>query len=193
MAEQLSLRGTLEGHTGWVTSIATPTEDNSMLLSASRDKTVMVWDIIGGPMEEDYAKARQDLRETRSNLHKANLELIQKNRQISELQKRAREGDAENKKLTKSIEPIRTTYNSTAKDLNALKKTAQEAGMQTNKELKDTVAELVVSERAAKRSRAEMESSVGDLRKGMTEATEKVAALEAKNKKLKAALEAATA
>ena len=33
-----------------------------MLLSASRDKTVMVWDIIGSPMEEDYAKARRSLR-----------------------------------------------------------------------------------------------------------------------------------
>ena len=62
MAEQLSLRGTLEGHTSWVTSIACPMEDNNMLLSASRDKTVMVWDIIGGPMEEDYAKARRSLR-----------------------------------------------------------------------------------------------------------------------------------
>jgi hypothetical protein len=142
---------------------------------------------------KDYDKARQDLRETRSDLHNAKLELIKKNRQLTELTKRAREGDAENRKLTKSVEQIRTTYNNTAKELTALKKTVEEAGTQTNKELKDTVAELVVSERAAKRSRAEMESTVGDLRKGMAEANEKVEALEAKNKKLKAALDAATA
>ncbi len=37
MAEQLVLRGTLEGHAGWVTSIATPIDPNSdTVLSASR-------------------------------------------------------------------------------------------------------------------------------------------------------------
>jgi hypothetical protein len=37
MAEQLSLRGTLEGHSGWVTSIATPLDVNSdIVLSSSR-------------------------------------------------------------------------------------------------------------------------------------------------------------
>ena len=37
MAETLSLRGTLEGHSGWVTSIATPIDPNSdMIVSASR-------------------------------------------------------------------------------------------------------------------------------------------------------------
>mmetsp|Transcript_29426 Transcript_29426/g.60170 ORF Transcript_29426/g.60170 Transcript_29426/m.60170 type:complete len:319 (+) Transcript_29426:33-989(+) len=60
MAEQLSLRGTLLGHTNWVTSIATPSEDNSMLLSASRDKTVMVWQIDGS--QEEYGVARKSLR-----------------------------------------------------------------------------------------------------------------------------------
>jgi guanine nucleotide-binding protein subunit beta-2-like 1 protein len=37
MSETLSLRGTLEGHAGWVTSIATPIDPNSdMIVSASR-------------------------------------------------------------------------------------------------------------------------------------------------------------
>ena len=157
--------------------------------------------------EERYEKERKENFETGQKLHKAEMELIGKKGQIrraeatiskheatiTKLQKRVREGDAENKKLTKSVEQIRTTYNSTAKELTALKKTVEEAGTQTNKELKDTVAELVVSEHAAKRSRAEMESTVGDLRKGMAEAKEKVEALEAKNKKLKSALEAAIA
>ena len=37
MAESLSLRGTLEGHAGWVTSITTPLDPNSdIILSSSR-------------------------------------------------------------------------------------------------------------------------------------------------------------
>merc|ERR1712193_504986 len=40
-----AMRGTLEGHTGWVTSIATTNENPDMILSASRDKTVMVWQL----------------------------------------------------------------------------------------------------------------------------------------------------
>merc|ERR1712096_4005 len=40
-----AMRGTLEGHTGWVTSIATTPAIPDMILSASRDKTVMVWQL----------------------------------------------------------------------------------------------------------------------------------------------------
>merc|ERR1712096_339665 len=40
-----AMRGTLEGHSGWVTSIATTNENADMILSASRDKTVMVWQL----------------------------------------------------------------------------------------------------------------------------------------------------
>eukprot|EP00884_Botryococcus_braunii_P010581 jgi/Botrbrau1/19524/Bobra.0035s0023.1 len=44
MAEQLSLRGTLEGHSGWVTSIATPLDPNAdLIISSSRDKSIIVW------------------------------------------------------------------------------------------------------------------------------------------------------
>merc|ERR1712000_212978 len=39
MAEQLMLKGTLEGHNGWATSLATSMENPNMLLSASRDET----------------------------------------------------------------------------------------------------------------------------------------------------------
>jgi len=46
MAETLTLRGTLEGHRGWVTSIAAPLDPASeTLLSSSRDKTVLVWQL----------------------------------------------------------------------------------------------------------------------------------------------------
>ncbi|KAJ1554887.1 Guanine nucleotide-binding protein subunit beta-2-like 1 [Nowakowskiella sp. JEL0078] len=39
----LVLRGVLEGHSGWVTALATTPEAPDMLLSASRDKTIIVW------------------------------------------------------------------------------------------------------------------------------------------------------
>ena len=42
MGEQLTLRGTLTGHGGWVTAIATTSEDPNMILSASRDKVRQV-------------------------------------------------------------------------------------------------------------------------------------------------------
>lgn len=43
MGEALTLRGQLVGHEGWVTAIATTAENPNMILSASRDKTLIVW------------------------------------------------------------------------------------------------------------------------------------------------------
>jgi len=43
MGENLTLRGQLSGHHGWVTAIATTPENPNMILSASRDKTVIIW------------------------------------------------------------------------------------------------------------------------------------------------------
>eukprot|EP00306_Pavlova_sp_CCMP459_P002597 CAMPEP_0185169254 /NCGR_PEP_ID=MMETSP1139-20130426/17026_1 /TAXON_ID=298111 /ORGANISM="Pavlova sp., Strain CCMP459" /LENGTH=411 /DNA_ID=CAMNT_0027734783 /DNA_START=8 /DNA_END=1244 /DNA_ORIENTATION=+ len=43
MNETLTLRGTLKGHSDWVTCIASTTEETGMLLSGSRDKSVIVW------------------------------------------------------------------------------------------------------------------------------------------------------
>jgi WD40 repeat protein len=40
-----------QGHKGWVTSIATHTDNPNLILSSSRDKTVLVWNVTGG---EDY-------------------------------------------------------------------------------------------------------------------------------------------
>jgi guanine nucleotide-binding protein subunit beta-2-like 1 protein len=45
MAEQLTLRGELKGHSNWVTSIATTDTNLDMVLSGSRDKSVIVWDL----------------------------------------------------------------------------------------------------------------------------------------------------
>ncbi|CAG2197523.1 RACK1 [Mytilus edulis] len=43
MAEQMTLRGTLQGHGGWVTQIATTPQYPDMVLSSSRDKTLIMW------------------------------------------------------------------------------------------------------------------------------------------------------
>jgi guanine nucleotide-binding protein subunit beta-2-like 1 protein len=41
--DHLVLRGELKGHNGWVTSIATTMQAPDMLLTASRDKSIIVW------------------------------------------------------------------------------------------------------------------------------------------------------
>jgi hypothetical protein len=67
--ETLTLRGTLKGHGDWVTSLATTPEDPTLLLSSSRDKSVVVWTLTpgggsgGGIGEKNaYGFARRALR-----------------------------------------------------------------------------------------------------------------------------------
>lgn len=60
MGEQLTLRGTLVGHSGWVTSIATTAENPDMILSSSRDKSVIVWTLTRE--EGNYGYPRRALR-----------------------------------------------------------------------------------------------------------------------------------
>jgi len=43
--DQMTLRGTLKGHNGWVTQIATTPQDPNQILSASRDKTLILWEL----------------------------------------------------------------------------------------------------------------------------------------------------
>jgi len=45
MADLVRLRGVLKGHSGWVTSIATTAENSDTVLSSSRDKSVLVWQL----------------------------------------------------------------------------------------------------------------------------------------------------
>jgi len=45
MGEALTLRGVLRGHEGWVTSIATIPENRDLLLSGSRDKSLILWNL----------------------------------------------------------------------------------------------------------------------------------------------------
>lgn len=64
ITETLSLRGTLKGHNGWITSLATTAEDPNLLLSSSRDKSVIVWQLTHSGSGEDmsYGYARRALR-----------------------------------------------------------------------------------------------------------------------------------
>ena len=41
--ESLTFRGTLKGHAGWVTAISTTLEAPDTVLSASRDKSIIIW------------------------------------------------------------------------------------------------------------------------------------------------------
>jgi len=56
-AISLSLRGILKGHAGWVTSLATHAENPNFLLSGSRDKSLMVWDLAAESEDETYIGA----------------------------------------------------------------------------------------------------------------------------------------
>ena len=62
MSETLALRGVLKGHGDWVTSLATTPEDPNLLLSSSRDKSVIVWHLTHSGEEEGYGYARRALR-----------------------------------------------------------------------------------------------------------------------------------
>ena len=44
-APEVTLRGVLKGHDGWVTAIATPPENSDVLISGSRDKSIIIWDL----------------------------------------------------------------------------------------------------------------------------------------------------
>jgi len=55
----LALRGTLKGHGGWVSCIATSAENPDLLLSGSRDKSIIIWNITKG--SEEYGLARKRL------------------------------------------------------------------------------------------------------------------------------------
>ncbi|CAJ0955893.1 unnamed protein product, partial [Mesorhabditis belari] len=51
--EQMKLQGTLEGHNGWVTQIATTTrDDRTTVISSSRDKTMIIWDVDSSSVNE---------------------------------------------------------------------------------------------------------------------------------------------
>jgi guanine nucleotide-binding protein subunit beta-2-like 1 protein len=59
MSEQLVLRGRLEGHSDFVTSIATSPENPNTLVSGSRDHKIMIWSLT--PEQETPGYARRSL------------------------------------------------------------------------------------------------------------------------------------
>jgi guanine nucleotide-binding protein subunit beta-2-like 1 protein len=44
------------GHNGWVTALATSSENPNMILSASRDKTIIVWNLTRDEVSYGYPK-----------------------------------------------------------------------------------------------------------------------------------------
>jgi len=56
--DRLTLKGELKGHGGWVTAIATTAEVPDMLLTASRDKSIIVWNLIRDEERYGFAKRR---------------------------------------------------------------------------------------------------------------------------------------
>merc|ERR1711998_211655 len=59
--DTMGFRGTLKGHAGWVTAIATSLENETMVVSASRDKTIIIWQLKRDD-EENYGFARRALK-----------------------------------------------------------------------------------------------------------------------------------
>lgn len=59
MGDQLTLRGELKGHNGWITSIATTMQQPDMLLTASRDRSIIMWNLTRD--EEQYGVAQRRL------------------------------------------------------------------------------------------------------------------------------------
>ena len=56
MADTLRFVGELAGHGGWVTAIATSSENPDMLLTASRDKKIIVWQLSRDDTNYGYPK-----------------------------------------------------------------------------------------------------------------------------------------
>jgi len=61
MTETLRHAGTLAGHKGWVTAIATSSENPDMILTASRDKTIIVWELTRGETDTAYGYPKKIL------------------------------------------------------------------------------------------------------------------------------------
>ncbi|XP_065920790.1 small ribosomal subunit protein RACK1-like [Dysidea avara] len=60
MTEQLKPKGILKGHSGWVTQIATTSANPDMILSASRDRSIIVWQLTRD--DANYGIAKKSLR-----------------------------------------------------------------------------------------------------------------------------------
>ncbi|CAN0928930.1 Guanine nucleotide-binding protein subunit beta-like protein [Linum grandiflorum] len=59
MSDGLVLRGTMHAHTDQMTAIATPIDNSDMIVSSSRDKSLIVWNLT--KEENTYGVARRRL------------------------------------------------------------------------------------------------------------------------------------
>jgi guanine nucleotide-binding protein subunit beta-2-like 1 protein len=66
MADIARLRGILKGHDGWVTGLATTSEAPNTLVSSSRDKTALVWNL---SREGDFVGQGQPRRALKAHSH----------------------------------------------------------------------------------------------------------------------------
>ena len=64
MSENLQLRGTLKGHNGWVTQITTNPKYPDMILSSSRDKSLIVWKLTRDSDDGAYGVPQKRLQVT---------------------------------------------------------------------------------------------------------------------------------
>ncbi len=55
-SESLVYKGSLAGHKGWITAIATSQENPDLLLTASRDRTIIVWQLSRDDSNYGYPK-----------------------------------------------------------------------------------------------------------------------------------------
>lgn len=62
-------KGDMRGHKGWVTSIATYPHDPNMLLTSSRDKTVMVWELCEPDNSQETPICGRPLRALKGHSH----------------------------------------------------------------------------------------------------------------------------
>ncbi|KAG5580720.1 hypothetical protein H5410_051347 [Solanum commersonii] len=56
--ESLILRGTMKSHTDWVTSIATPIDNSDMIVTSSKDKSIIVWSLTKDGAQYDISRRR---------------------------------------------------------------------------------------------------------------------------------------
>uniref|UniRef100_A0A914Q9W1 Small ribosomal subunit protein RACK1 n=1 Tax=Panagrolaimus davidi TaxID=227884 RepID=A0A914Q9W1_9BILA len=70
MGEVLKLVGVLKGHTGWVTSVQTTPENPNIVVSASRDKSLIVWGLGEGDHSlSEHVVVGKPLRALRGHAH----------------------------------------------------------------------------------------------------------------------------
>eukprot|EP01062_Namystynia_karyoxenos_P076436 TRINITY_DN749_c0_g1_i11.p2 TRINITY_DN749_c0_g1~~TRINITY_DN749_c0_g1_i11.p2 ORF type:complete len:360 (+),score=188.46 TRINITY_DN749_c0_g1_i11:114-1082(+) len=60
-AGHFSYKGQLKGHGGWVTAISTPLDNSDMVISGSRDKSIVQWELTPSSFDDTYGFAKRRL------------------------------------------------------------------------------------------------------------------------------------